>query len=151
MDLHVVHGLTRTCIDVVESDQTIKRVIGLGESTPLPRGASGKVLLAFDETGLIEALLEELGPAACKALRKECAEIKRNGYASTHGDRIPGASAIAVPLFEHQRPVRYCMTLAGPSFRIDAREEEFIAIMLKAGRAISERLGAVKAAAEINK
>lgn len=141
MDLHVVSGRGRMCIDAIESSQSIKRVIGLGEYAPLPKGASGKVLLAFGDEALQDGIVAELDAKARRELLQECVLIRQQGYAFSHGERVEGASALAVPLREHTGPVRYCITIAGPSFRFDDRKEEFAALMLEAGSAISEQLG----------
>jgi DNA-binding IclR family transcriptional regulator len=144
LDLHVVSGRGRICIDVVESSQPIKRVIGLGEFALLPLGASGKLLLAYGDAALQDEIIGEFPPRARKALHNEIAQIRAQGYSYTSGDRVPGASGIAVPLHEHNRPLRYCITLAGPSFRLDPNHARLTALMLKAGREISTVLGAGK-------
>ena len=53
-----------------------------------------------------------------------------------------GVTAISVPIFNMQGRVDDCLTLSGPSIRMDPRINEFRDIMMKAGAAISNMLGA---------
>ena len=44
--LYVRDWGSRICIDRVESEQLLRRVITVGERLPLPNGATGKVLMS---------------------------------------------------------------------------------------------------------
>ena len=75
------------------------------------------------------------------AVKKELATIRRQGWARTSGQRVAGVTAIAVPLSDDRDEVRYSLALTGPSVRVDPRRDEFMEIMLEAGRQISLLMG----------
>ncbi|WP_354116132.1 IclR family transcriptional regulator C-terminal domain-containing protein [Bradyrhizobium sp. LA7.1] len=68
------------------------------------------------------AVAEQVDP---KELRADLARITQQGYACTSGQRIPGVTAISVPIFDINDEVRYSLALTGPSIRIDPRIAEF--------------------------
>ena len=45
--VYIAEGDSRICLDHVESTHSLRRVIPIGESLPLYKGAAGKVLLAW--------------------------------------------------------------------------------------------------------
>jgi DNA-binding IclR family transcriptional regulator len=76
------------------------------------------------------------------AFDREVVRARRQGYAISRGTRVPGLTAIAVPIFDINNQVPYCLAVTGPSVRIDPRDLELADIMMGAGRDISNRLGA---------
>jgi DNA-binding IclR family transcriptional regulator len=147
VDLSILSRTQRVCVDVLESPHPLKSIIGAGDTLPLHAGASGKLLLAFNEESLFDAVVAG-SPAHVdpQALRAQLETVRRLGYALTFGERVEGAAALAVPLRDHTLAVRYSLTLTGPSFRFEPKRDRFIEIMLEAGRSISARLGAREAA-----
>jgi DNA-binding IclR family transcriptional regulator len=142
VDLSVLSGIQRVCIDVLESPHPLKSIISPGETVPLGAGATGKLLLAFNEEPLLEAVLEaHAGKLVRSKLLADLQTIRERGYALTVGERLAGVEAICVPLRDHSGNVRYCLTVTGPSFRFINKQDRFIAIMLEAGEKIRHRLG----------
>ena len=74
-------------------------------------------------------------------LMADLAKIRSQGFACTSGQRIPGVTAISVPIFDIKDEVHYSLSLTGPSIRMDPRLKEFKAIMLEAGASISAMMG----------
>lgn len=142
VDLSVLNGTNRVCVDVIDSPQPLKSIISPGDTVALGAGATGKVLLAFNEAELIDKVCAIQPALAKEELAAKLAEVRERGYALSRGERIEGVEAISVPLFDHTRSVRYCLTLTGPSFRFQTREDDFISTLLEAGRTISKQLGA---------
>lgn len=147
--LSIVDHLYGIIIEKVESPQNIRLYEPLGARIPLNRGASRKVLLAYlpDETvdRLKSAgLLVPKTPSTVadpKALRRQLASIRAQGYAHSSGENTPGAGAIAVPLRDWNDEVVASLSLAGPLERLKARLPEFRDMVIAAGRAISIALG----------
>jgi DNA-binding IclR family transcriptional regulator len=134
----------RTCIEVIESRHALKSIVRVGDRVRLSAGATSKVFLAYMSPEELSVALRD-GPPELDAWRdtlpKELARIRRQGWASSAGERIPGASAICVPLFGFSGRHEHCLTIVGPSARIANRLEEFRDLLLAAGEAISIRLG----------
>lgn len=134
----------RMVIDVVDTPSPLMAVARSGERVPLLFGAGGRVLLAFMAERDRDSLLDAIGAAGqldLDALRSQLAKIRNDGYAMTSGQRVPGLTAIGVPIFEQGDLVQYALTISGPSVRIDARASEFIPLIREAGARISSRLG----------
>jgi DNA-binding IclR family transcriptional regulator len=104
--VHVRVGAERICIEELPSPQPIRYVSTLGAAAPLHVGSAGKVLIAFMESAEMEKTLQTLPllPVTSAtisdldALRAELDTVRRQGYAMSHGERIPGASAVSVPV-----------------------------------------------------
>ena len=142
LDLSVLRGTQRVCLDVVESPHPLKSIIRPGDAVDLYHAATGKAFLAFAPANLVEQVLRDAGARVDpKKLRQDLALVRKRGYAMTSGERVEGASAVSVPLHSAAGQVDYCLTVTGPSFRFAGRREEFIELMLEGGREISVRLG----------
>lgn len=134
----------RVVIDVVDTPAPLMAIARAGEHIPLARGAAGCILLAFMQDDKRAALLKTLSrseKADAAAMTRDLERMRRQGYALTRGQRVPGLTAISVPVHDHNNDVQHCIALSGPSVRVDSREAEFIELMVAAGAKISGRLG----------
>ena len=145
--LNVASGSERVCLEVVDTPAPLMTIVRPGEHVSILYGATGRILLA----GLGPEALEEVlraTPGAQEldraAFDRELRRYRAQGYALTRGQRIQGVTAIAVPVVAPQLKERYCLALTGPSVRVDAREAEFVELMVAAGQQVSEYLGAQK-------
>lgn len=91
---------------VLESSHHVRYVVEAGRWYPITTGASGLAILAFLPDGERRSLLSRPLPALTEstitnpiALEQTLDTIRRQGYAVTHGQRIPGAVGIAAPIF----------------------------------------------------
>jgi DNA-binding IclR family transcriptional regulator len=114
-------------------------------------GASSRILMAYMSDDELDALLKIT--AAKKdldrgTLDRELVRFRRQGYAMSRGQRVPGLTAIAVPLFNINGEAQHSLALTGPSVRVDPRDHEFAEILINAGRDLSTRLGASPDAVE---
>jgi DNA-binding IclR family transcriptional regulator len=139
IDLSILSGARRVCVDVLESPHPLRRIIAPGEVLDLLPGPSGKILLAFNSE-LRDALAAKSTSIDAKLVR-ELEKIRRNGYAYTSGERVEGADGVSVPIRDHAESVRYCLTLVGPTSRVAPRRKELIQLMIAAGEEISSSLG----------
>lgn len=140
----------RAVVDQVESHQALRRTYTeLGEPIPLHQGAPGKVLLAFRPAAEREAVLagplEAANPQTIvdpRALRAELAEIRRVGYAFSHGERVSGIHTVAVPVFDHAGAAVASLSVTGPALRMPVERLEALApLALAAGAELSALLG----------
>lgn len=94
-------------IDRVYGSRRVPQASRVGGRLPLHATAVGKVLLAFEESWLREAVLAQpLESRTARthvdphALRAELAVIRERGYALTNAEVRLGSASIAVPIFQ---------------------------------------------------
>ncbi|MFX0593268.1 IclR family transcriptional regulator [Melissospora conviva] len=147
--LSLRRGNTRLYVDQVVPEQELRMEVVLGVPYPLHAGSSSKAFLAFlDEAeledylshGPLERVTERTITDVAK-LRREVASIRRKGYAMSLGERQPGASSLAAPVFDHDGHVVAVVSVAGPTVRFKADQPENVAALLEATARISEQLG----------
>lgn len=144
VSLNTVVGTDRVCVDVVESSARIMHIVNLGEHAPLLYGATGKALLAHlpeAEQAAIVKTLPRGAPFNQTELKAELVRVRKQGYAITGGERVPGSLAISVVLFDINDRGTYCLTLTGPEARMKDNHEDNLACMLQAQRDISSKMG----------
>ena len=149
--LNVLSGHDRVVLDVVDTPSPLMSIARSGEHVPLLSGATGKLFMAHMAKAALDRVLKS-APGGRKikrqALARELAGIRRQGYATSHGERVAGLSAVAVPLHGLDDAVTHCLSLTGPTVRMEKREPAFICIMLDAAATLSARLGGLARAAE---
>jgi DNA-binding IclR family transcriptional regulator len=139
VSLYVRDRKDRVRIQAVQSEQAIRRVAPVGARLPLFVGASSKVLLAFAEPEVREALLSDpVWPASIdvEAYRKQLAEIAEAGYATSYEEREAGAAAISAPIFNRSGKLVAALSVSGPSNRLtpDVMRERAPAVVSAAKR-----------------
>lgn len=148
VNLNVVQGIHRVCIEKVDSVQDVRHFVELGRPLPLFAGASGKVLLAHLEPSTVEEVLRSVRPLTARTvtdpsrIRAELQRIRRQGFAVSAGERVDGASAVSAPVRDGQGRVVAGLTVSGPSYRFPpGRVRELIPQVVHAAAEISARLG----------
>jgi DNA-binding IclR family transcriptional regulator len=143
--LNTLAGNERVCIDAIDTPSPLMTIAHPGDHVPLLYGAAGRILMAYMEEKELSAVLKTSPGGKSidrKALERELARFRQQGYALTRGQRVQGITAIAVPIFDAEGRVRNNLLLTGPSVRVDPRDTEFVDFMLEAGRDVSNRIGA---------
>lgn len=143
--IYAIVGRDRVCIESFgASSSPLRTVLQPGEQFPLGVGSASKVLMAY----LSSPTLGPVVAAAARALRRsqvdvarELETVRRQGYAISHGERLLGLSAMSAPIRDMENQVRYCLTLNGPSGRMQADERDFIRMLLRAAADISRLFG----------
>jgi DNA-binding IclR family transcriptional regulator len=157
-ELHLRHEDVRVVIEVVSSPHNLRPFAELGAPLPLHRGAAGKVLLAWlppsERNALARASAFRSGgnqpPGAAQPfdLRHFSAElegVQAAGWATSEGERVPGVSAIAAPIFAPGGQVAGAVTLVAPSVRLGAEQRAgYIPLVCEVAGRISRDLGYVK-------
>lgn len=125
--LHVRSRFERLCVDQLESQQEVRWVGLVGQWSPLVVGASGLAILAALPDDEVESYLSTIAIHAPEGgrvdrdrLRERLAEIRRQGYARTDGDRIDGLAGLSAPIFDGSGLAIGAITVAGPSHRMPA-------------------------------
>ncbi|WP_088624386.1 IclR family transcriptional regulator [Oceanicola sp. 22II-s10i] len=144
--IYMVDQLERVCIYAIDSELRLQAVVREGERAELGQGASGKALLAFQDTKTTAEAIEnnrrKLGVEP-RALAAELDEIRARGYAVTNSEVTFGNAAVAAPIFERDGTVRFALSLACPEVRFGKSREQFTEKVLQSSRLISQRNGAV--------
>ena len=126
--------------DQVQCEQNILYKTQIGVRLPIHAGASGKAILAF----LPEEEIEEIIASGLQGvtdhtvvdpdrLRKQLAEIRRKGYAVSHGERVPEAVGIACPVFDFNSRSIGSILVTVPSYRFRPEMESRIHRLVKEG------------------
>ncbi len=119
-------GLERICIEEMQSLQEIKFTMGRGFVTAIYAGASGKLLLSELDRDELRLLLKNIslisiGPNTTtdkNLLIEELKQIKKQGYAKSIAERIPGSASISVPVANYICPA--ALSVLGPDYRLSA-------------------------------
>lgn len=134
------------CLEMVESQHSLRCSFEKGRAVPLKAGASAKSLLAFmsdkARTEVLDSTFEHDAPGRA-ALEAELARIRAEGYAVSDSEVDPGVWGVSAPIFHRGGRAAGCsasITLMAPSTRAAGRESQFIDGTLRTARAISEHL-----------
>ena len=139
--LYVRDGASGICIDRVESEQLLRRVITVGERLPLPNGATGKVLMSgMEDRELMELLGEDY-----EAVKPDVDKVRERGYWVSNGEREVGLSAIAAPVYNAKGKMIAAISISGPTARIiDEELAEKVQSVLECAGDISRQMGYFK-------
>ena len=143
--LNTIANDRRICIEVFDTPAPLMSIVREGEQQTLLHGATGKILLAHLDSSEVDRIYRE-APAAKRpnraVLQKQIAQYREQGYAMTSSERVPGVTAISVPLRDINGQVRYCISITGPAIRVDRNADAFIALLLNASKVVSGQMGA---------
>ncbi|MBN9427209.1 MAG: IclR family transcriptional regulator [Burkholderiales bacterium] len=145
VSLHTVSGRNRVCIDVVHAASMLRSVTQPGEQIPLLVGSAAKVLMAYMPQNELAPILTHIARTTKRAkadVVEELAKVRAQGYAVSHGERVLGVSAVSAPIKDVNEQVHYCISVNGPSVRVQAHEKEFVKLAVKAAANISRLYGA---------
>ena len=115
-------------LDKVESSNSIRYAVSVGERRDLYCTAMGKVLLAHFEPARLKNYLkstprEKFTPntiTSATNLLAELSRIRKDGIARSNGERVAAASALAAPVFAGNGTVVAALLIAGPTERMRA-------------------------------
>lgn len=145
VNLNVVENRQRICVERVLGTHECQQFVTIGKPLPLHKGASGKLLLAHLPKTEQEAIYHEY-VAGTNITREEydaeLDEISAKGYSSSSGDRVLGAAAVSVPLFDASSKVIGGLTISSVSVRFTSKNSLRWRITLqKTAKQISKNLG----------
>ncbi|WP_319824021.1 IclR family transcriptional regulator [Thalassovita sp.] len=149
--LYMIDGAERVCIYAIDSELRLQTVIREGDRAALGQGASGKVILAYQDPKTIQATLADLhaklGTDPDK-LVKELEQIREHGYAESRYEVTAGNAAVAAPIFEMDGSVKFALSLACPESRYTDNRNFFVTEVVDSARLISLRIGATDEASQ---
>ncbi len=120
VSLYARDGLERVRIQKVESRQAVRRVVQIGQRSPLYIGASGKILLAYCDSQTFREVVESLPEGFDQdRLFRQLDRVRQDGYAVSIEEREVGTSAVAAPVFNRSGTVVAALCISGPSSRFD--------------------------------
>jgi DNA-binding IclR family transcriptional regulator len=122
-----------TIVRIEESSHAVSMNVRAGTVVPVTRSASGLVFAAFMPPHVVEPLLAAELPRAAE--RREFEEVlgrvRRTGVAAVAQKLVPGADALAVPVFDHRAAVALSLLVVGSSGTFDLAQEGPVAAVLK--------------------
>jgi IclR family negative regulator of allantoin and glyoxylate utilization operon len=126
----VVEGNEAVCAASVECDQLLRVVFPAGWRGPLHRGASGRLLLAFEPEDKIRAIVK-IGARAARPNRIEDPDafitdldaLRKRGYSVSHGEREEGFTSVAATVRGPDGAVIASVAIYGPHSRFSARAD----------------------------
>jgi DNA-binding IclR family transcriptional regulator len=145
VSIHTVSGRNRVCIDAIATASSpLRSVVQPGEQVPLASGSATKILISFMPKSKAAPMVGAIARRAkCSqtSLIAELANVRRQGYAVSHGERLLGLSAISAPIKDTNDEVHYCLSVGGPTVRMQANEKDFIKRVVIAAASISRQFG----------
>ncbi len=132
-----------------ESKQALRMGSKVGTRAPVHSTAVGKVLLASQLGEEIERIVARGLPQStpgtivdAKALRRELALVKAQGYAVDDEESEIGLRAIAAPIRNYSGEVVAAISIAGPVHRMTKKALlSWLRELVEAAEAVSQRLG----------
>jgi DNA-binding IclR family transcriptional regulator len=116
-------GLQKVCIEKIDSPENLKYTNEKGFAAPIYVGGGGKVLLSELKDDELNYILKQTSfvPITSNTiidpekLRAEIKKVRRQGYATSFGERVPGSSCVSVPVKHYVAPV--ALSILGPASR----------------------------------
>lgn len=145
--LSTLHSYQGVCVERVEAQHTLRVSHDLGAIFPLHAGASGKILLAYLDRATQEKIIQDVGLKRFssttitdrKMLHAELAQIRKQGYALSDGEVIPGTFGIGAPVMSCRDKVVAALSISAPTDRIRSKNQEgIISLVVETARRISD-------------
>lgn len=131
---------TRVCIARHEGTRTLRHVIRVGAELPLWSGAASHVLLSRSDRADIAAVASRApGDEAWEErLHEHARKAAEDGMAVSHGEREPGVSGVAAPVYAASGRLTAAVALGGPTTRFtDDAVAGFTPALLDTARALT--------------
>jgi DNA-binding IclR family transcriptional regulator len=148
--LAVLDGTEMLYVGKVDGSQSVRMHCTIGTRNPLHCTAMGKAVLAFLPNEKRTTLLDQitLTPRTPNtitdrtALEEQLELVRARGYAIDDMEIEEGIRCVGAPIFDHTGRVIAAVSTSGPAYRMSvARLEELSGAVVKAGTAISRKLG----------
>ena len=153
--LMVRQGMMAVTVARALTEGPMRLSVEEGAAVALHAGASGKVILAFSPTAVVEEILSQTGmpPVASRTitardrLLQNLKEIADAGYAISESEGMEGVFALAAPVLGSGGIVG-SLGLVGLAASMKKREAVLLPLLLDSARKISLALGGLKAPPE---
>ncbi len=150
INLGILDDTDIICIDKVESKQHLKLDQPIGSRAKAYHTGLGKAVLAYlsegDRARIFSNHTITLGTSkslkTVSAIEKDLERVREQGYSVDNGEYITGVACVGAPVFDHNSKVVAGLSIAGPALRINERNIESLAKLVKETAAlISKELG----------
>ncbi|MFC5588962.1 IclR family transcriptional regulator [Sporosarcina soli] len=115
--LVVRRGDVGVTVQFAEGNRLIGYLTKNGKIHQLDRGASGKSILAFENSKFINGIMKEADETFREELEHELEKIRHQGYAQTVGEVDSDTLAVAAPIFDESNSVIASLSILGPKER----------------------------------
>ncbi len=146
--LSVREGKQAVVVAIANSHHSVIRQLRVGEVNVLNAGASGKVLLAYDDEAfelVRRSELEARTPNTVTDLKQLSAAlelIRKQGFAATSEERHQGAAGCAAPVFDGEGRIVASVGISGPVSRMTPEKvREYSGLVVATATEISRGLG----------
>jgi DNA-binding IclR family transcriptional regulator len=137
----------RVCIDVVQSSSELRAIVEIGTELPVTAGSAGKIFMAWAPPAARAELVKtatavtENTPIG-ETLERQLNVARRNGWASSAGERQPGVGSVSAPILGPHGELLAVLSIAGPTTRITRiGARRFAPGVMEAAREIERALG----------
>ena len=127
ISLYIASGTQRVCIQRIDSTQTLRQVVSIGDILPLGVGSGGKVLTAWLA---VEDPNFDLVTYAPTLSRASIEQIRQNGFATSFNERGEGIYGVAAPVRNHLGKVVAALSLSGPTARFHPEKLASLAVSI---------------------
>jgi IclR family acetate operon transcriptional repressor len=134
-----------TYADIIDSPNPVRYTVPTGTTRPLYVSAGGQMLLAYQDPEWADAYirsarLDKLTARTItdpEALRQRLAEIRRDGFAISIGETVPGAAGVAAPIFNADGSVSAGLLIGAPIDRFEQEMPELKRLLREATARVS--------------
>lgn len=134
-----------TYVEGIDSPNPVRYTVPTGTTRPLYVSAGGLMLLAFQDPAFIDTYLRAvpLDPLTPRTitdvgkLRQRLQTIRREGFAVSIGETVPGAAGIAAPIFNADGSVTAGLLIAAPIERFEKQLPKFKRLLHEATSIVS--------------
>ncbi|GIN90956.1 IclR family transcriptional regulator [Siminovitchia terrae] len=114
--------------------------VNIGARLPARALANGRVLLAYQPEG---RLTDKFNKSDLTSIQKELESIRKQGYAITEGDFLPGVHSAAAPIFDYTGSIKAALNVvtSEPLFHENFLEEVALPKVVEAAKELSNHLG----------
>jgi DNA-binding IclR family transcriptional regulator len=137
----------RMCIDSVQSSSELRTIVPVGAVLPMIYGSAGKIFLAWmppDEQERYAAQVEQKTDTTPtpERLLSQLTMARRNGWASSAGERQPGVGSVSAPILGSHGELIAVVSISGPTSRIGRiSAKRYAPAVMEAAREIERALG----------
>lgn len=116
VQLYRREGAWRVCIAALEPPAGLRDTVPVGTRLPMTAGSGAKVLLAYADPAVQQALLPE-----AKFSGRMLAEVRRRGWAQSVAEREAGVASVSAPVRDAGGAVIAAVSVSGPIDRMGRR------------------------------
>jgi IclR family transcriptional regulator, KDG regulon repressor len=133
----------------VECNHPVRFLTHVGRRNPPHCTSSGKVLLAYANEEIVDAVLgRELKKYTNHTItdhdkfRAHLKEIRKNGYTTSFEEFHEGVNSLAAPIYDYRGKVVAALSVVGPKQRIHSHKVQgFTKKIIAAAMEVSDRMG----------